>query len=68
MVGEVPVALVPLLVVKLFVVVVRGVDGEVLSHPGGQFQLLIDLVQQQIVLLAHHAVAVRAVLREHLEP
>lgn len=42
-------------------------DGEVIGHPGRQLQLLVDLVQQQIVLLAHHAVAVRAVLREHLE-
>lgn len=42
-------------------------DGEVIGHPGRQLQLLVDLVQQQVVLLTHHAVTVRAVLREHLE-
>ena len=64
---SVPVALVPLLVVVLLVVVVCGVDGEVLGNPGGEFQLLVHLVQQQVVLLEHHPVAVRAVLREDLE-
>lgn len=66
--GGVPIALVPLLIVELLVVVVGRMDGEVIGHPGRQLQLLVDLVQQQIVLLTHHAVAVRAVLSEHLEP
>jgi hypothetical protein len=64
---RVPVAFVPLLVVELFVVVVGGVDGEVIGDPGGEFELLVDLVEQQIVLLGHHAVAVGAVLGEDLE-
>jgi hypothetical protein len=64
---RVPVALVPLLVVELLVVVVRRMDGEMLSHPGGKLQLLVDLVQQQIVLLTHHTVTVRAVFRKDLE-
>jgi hypothetical protein len=64
----VPVTLVPLLIVELLVVMVSGVDGEVLSDPGRQLDLLVDLVQQQVVLLAHVAVAVGAVLAEHLEP
>jgi len=42
----VPVSLVPLLVVKLLVVVMGRMDGEVLGHPRRQLQLLIDLVQQ----------------------
>ena len=62
-----PVSLVPLLIVVLLVVVVSGVDCEVLGHPGRQLDLLVDLVQQQVVLLAHDAVAVGAVLAEHLE-
>jgi hypothetical protein len=56
------------LIVELLVVMMSGVDGEVLSDPGGQLDLLVDLVQQQVVLLAHVAVAVGAVLAEDLEP
>lgn len=65
--GRVPVALVPLLVVELLVVVVGRVDGEMLGDPSRKLQLLVDLVQQQIVLLTHHTVAVRAVFRKDLE-
>lgn len=64
---RVPVALVPLLVVELLVVVVGRVDGEMLGDPSRKLQLLVDLVQQQIVLLTHHTVAVRAVFRKDLE-
>jgi hypothetical protein len=64
---DVPITLVPLLVVVLLVVMVGGVDREVLGHPGGQLELLVDLVQQIVVLLADHTVAVAAVAREHLE-
>ncbi len=42
-------------------------NGEVLGHPGRKLQLLVDLVQQQVVLLADHAVAVGAVAGEDLE-
>lgn len=65
--GSLPVALVPLLVVELLVVMMSGVNGEMLSYPGGQFELLVDLVQQQIVLLCHHTVTVSAVLGKDLE-
>ncbi len=32
--GSIPVSFVPFLIVKLFVVMVGGVDSEVLGHPG----------------------------------
>jgi hypothetical protein len=43
------------------------VDGEVFGDPRGQFELLVDLVQQKIVFLVHHAVTVRTVFGEDLE-
>ena len=67
MAGGVPVSLVPLLVVELLIMVVSRVDREVLGDPGGEFNLLVDLVQEQVVFLAHHAVTVGTVFAEDLE-
>jgi len=64
---DIAVALIPLLVVVLLVMLVSGMYGEVFSHPRRQLQLLIGLVQQYIILLGDHSVAVAAVLREDLE-
>ena len=64
---DVPVALVPLLVVVLLEVVMGRVDCEVLAHPGCQLQLLVCLIQQHVVFLGDHSVAVAAVAAEHLE-
>jgi hypothetical protein len=63
----VPVSLIPLLVIELLVVVMGWMDGEVLSNPRGQFQLFVDLVEEEIVLLADHSVAVGAVFGENLK-
>lgn len=42
-------------------------DLEVLGNPCGQLKLLVSLVQQVIVLLGVHAMAVAAILGENLE-
>jgi hypothetical protein len=64
---DVPITLIPLLVVILLVVLMSWVNCEVLGYPRRQLKLLISLVQQQVVLLAYHAVAVAAVFSEDLE-
>ena len=65
--GLLPISFIPLLVVVLLVELVGGVDSKVLLHPSRQFELLVDFVEQEIVLLAHHTMTVRTVLGEHLE-
>lgn len=42
-------------------------NGKVLPDPTCQFQLFVDLVQQQIILLSDHAVTIAAVSSEYLE-
>lgn len=64
---DVPVSVVPLLIVVLLEVLVSRVDGEVLCDPGGELGLVVDLVEEQVVLFAHHGVAIAAVSGEHLE-
>lgn len=58
------VALVPLLVVVLLEVVVSGVNGEAGADESGELNLLVGLVEEQVVFLEHHAVAVSAVAGE----
>ena len=67
MVGSVPVSLVPLLIVELLIMVVGRMNREVFGDPSGEFNLLVNLVQEQIVLLTHHTVAVSTVFAEDLE-
>lgn len=67
MVMDVPITLIPLLVVVLFVVVVGRVDCEVLGHPSRQLQLLVDLIQQIVILLTDHTMTVATVPSENLE-
>ena len=64
---DVAISFIPLLVVKLLVVVVGRVDGEMISDPCGQLDLLVHLVKQQIILLSHVAVTVGAVCTEDLK-
>lgn len=64
---DVSVSFVPLLVVILFEVLMGWVDGEVLAHPSGELQLLVDLVEEDIVFLGDHSVAVTTVPAENLE-
>ena len=67
MIVDEAITLIPLLIVILLEMVVSGMDSEVLSNPGGQFQLFVCLVKKQIVLFTHHTVAVCAVACEDLE-
>ena len=64
---DVSVPLIPLLVVVLLEMLMSRVDGKVLSDPSSQFQLLIDLLKQEIILLSDHTVTVSAVSGENLE-
>lgn len=64
---NIPISLIPFLEVVLLEVLVGWVDLEVLGNPGGQFELLVSLVQQIVVLLRDHTVAVAAILGENLE-
>lgn len=67
MVMNVPVSLIPLLIVILFEMLMSRVDREVLSYPGCQLKLLIDLIQKDIVFLGDHSVTVTAVSRVNLK-
>jgi len=64
---DVPITLIPLLVIILLVVLMSWVNCEVLGYPGRQLKLLVCLIQQQVVLLAYHTVAVATIFREDLE-
>jgi hypothetical protein len=64
---DVPITLIPLLVVILLVVLMSWVNSEVLGYPRRQLKLLIGLVQQQVVLFAYHTVAVATIFCEDLE-
>lgn len=64
---NVPISLIPFLEVVLLEVLVGWMDLEVLGNPCGQLKLLVSLVQQVIVLLGVHAMAVAAILGENLE-
>ena len=68
MVVDVSVSFIPLLIIILFKLLVGRMDGEMLSDPAGELQLLIKLVQQQVILLGDHSVAVAAVAGEDLKP
>ena len=67
MIVNVSVSFIPLLIIILFEVLMCGMDGEVFSDPTGQFQLLVDLVQKQVVLFGDHSVTVAAVSGKYLE-
>jgi len=60
------VSVVPLLVVVLLVVVMTWVDGEH-CHSGGEFELLVSFVQEDVVFSPLHSMAVSAVSGEDLE-
>jgi len=64
---RIPVSFIPFLIIKLFVMMVSWVDREMVSYPSRQFQLLVHLVQQEIVLLGEHTVTVSAVFSKDLE-
>lgn len=67
MVVDVSVSFIPLLIIILLEMLMCGMDGKVFSDPAGQFQLFINLIQQQVVLFGNHTVAVAAVSGEYLE-
>ena len=61
MIMDVSISLVPFLIVILLEVMMSWMDGEVLTHPRCQLKLFIDFIQQQIIFLANHAMAIRTV-------
>lgn len=63
---DLSISLGPLLVVVLLEVVVGRTDGEHGDHVG-EFELVVGLVEQYVVLLVHDSVAIGAVLGEDLE-
>ena len=63
----VPISFVPFLIVESLVVMVSGMDCEVLCNPSGKLQLLVYFVKEQVVFLCHHSVTVSTVFAEDLE-
>ena len=55
------------MIVELLIMMVSRMDSEMLGYPGREFNLLVNFIEQQIVLLAHHSVTVSAVFGENLE-
>ena len=53
-IGDDSISFIPLLVVVLLEVLVGWVDSEALGNDGGQFELFVGLVQQDVVLLIEH--------------
>lgn len=60
-IGDDSISFIPLLVVVLLEVLVGWVDSEALGNDGGQFELFVGLVQQDVVLLIEHTVTVSTV-------
>lgn len=67
MIMNVPVSLIPLLIIILLEMLMCWMNSKVFTYPTGQLQLLVNLVQKKVVLFGDHAVTVAAVSGEDLE-